>query len=129
MASLDDVVSTLQGITRNLGIFAKSKIGLIPVESVIGTGTLTTTSIQVLAAGTGRSALVFHNPSTNTTTFILVAPATDTNGNAISATFASPGGGFLIPPQQYISISGSVCALAWNGVAQTATTALTIGIS
>jgi hypothetical protein len=122
MASTDDVNSTLQGVTRNVGLMIRAQqlSASYAIGATISLNTLTTTSIQVLAAAVGRSGIVFHNPSD--TIPMLLAPATDASGNAIAATFALRGGAYLLLPQSYLAVSGSNCQLAWNAVSSTGPT-------
>ena len=86
----------------------------LPFGSVLAV-TLGTSSAQIIGPDPNRTGIIFHNASL--TIPILVAPITDANGNALAPTFASPQGGFIIYPADYLPLSGNV-QIAFNGAAQ-----------
>lgn len=125
MSADPQVITNLQGIAVNLGKLANlQRIGnTLPVGQVLGT-TVGTTNIQVIAADTTRTGIVFHNAGTSVS--VLVAPSTDANGKAIAPTFTAPQGGLVILPLDYLPLSGNVQSV-WTGSAQSgASNALTI---
>lgn len=92
--------------------------------STIPYDNLTTAQVTVLAAQQSRQSVIFHNPGSVN---ILVAQLLDTAGSTIVATFASPGGGFVIYPGGMLTIKGNAAQGAWRACAESGSTgALTI---
>jgi hypothetical protein len=122
MASLDDINSTAQGIVTNLAkLVSATQRNAFVLGPVTAINNLGTTSVQVIAADTTRTSIVFHNPMSATTVLVCLAPTV--------ATFSAPGGSFVVLPQDYLPLTGNVQS-AWNGVAQAGSTcSLTIASS
>lgn len=72
-------------------------------------------STQAVAADAVRVSLMFHNPSSSVS--LLLAPAKDTTGAALTPSFSSRGGSLLLLPQNYLQVGGDVCQQAWNVIA------------
>lgn len=125
--SLADAVSKLQAIAANLGqqnnIAYRSNA--LAVGTLLGFNSLGTAVTQVLAIDTSqnpRTGIVFHNPMSATA--VIVSPT------SIGATFASPGGGWIIMPFDYLPLAGNVASFAWSAAVQAGTAgALTIATS
>jgi hypothetical protein len=73
-------------------------------------------NIQVIGQDPGRKQLVFHNP--NATNNLLVSPTQDATGATLNPTFSSPGGGYLIFPGGFLTLTGDVQG-AWQAIAST----------
>lgn len=130
MASIDDVVSNIKGAVVNIGqLIAALRLNeSFYIVDTIQLGTLTTTSVQVIAADSTRNALLFHNPGDSIS--LLVAPATDSSGNAISLSLAARQGGYIVSPHDFVPLTGNNCQLAWNGISLSGSSnPLTIGIA
>lgn len=128
MAGADDINSTLQGVVRNLSQWTKAQgtVGSFFLNSTLAVSNVGTTASLAVAANTTRSVLLFHNPGDSVA--LLLAPATDANNAAITATFSSRGGGYILLPQDYLPLTGANVQLAWNVAAQSGTTnPLTVG--
>jgi hypothetical protein len=127
VSSLADAVTQLQAIARNLGqannIAYRSNA--LAIGTTLAFNALGTATSQVLAPDTSqnpRTGILFHNPMSATA--VIVSPS------SIAATFGSPGGGYVILPQDYLPLAGSVAAFAWVAAAQAGTTcSLTVATS
>jgi hypothetical protein len=110
MASTDDLNSTAQGIVTNLAkLVSATQRNAFVLGPVTAINNLGTTSMQVIAADTTRTSIVFHNPMSATTVLVCLAPTV--------ATFTLPGGNWIVLPQDYLPLTGNVQG-AWNAVAQ-----------
>ncbi len=92
------------------------KIGFantFPINIPVSVNNLGTSSIQVIGADPTRSALTFHNPGSAT---IIVCPSVNSVGSAMTASFTTRGGGFIIGPGETLPFSG-ICQTAWNAIA------------
>lgn len=125
--SLSDAVSRLGAIAQNLGqannIAYRSNA--LAIGTTLGFNAIGTTATTVLSPDTSqfpRTGILFHNPMSATA--VIVSPL------SIAATFATPGGGYVILPYDYLPVAGAVAAFAWTAAGQAGTTcALTVASS
>lgn len=126
MASLDDILSALKnGVTaiNNLAVRMGAS-ATIPL-SFYGFNNITTSPVTVVAGSTGSTfptELSFHNPSSID---VIVYPSVDGNGNAITASSSSPGGGVLIYSNGGSAVIDGGSTMAWLAVS-TGTASLTV---
>lgn len=119
MSGADDVNSTLKGIVTNLGVLAQLasapgytlSTATSPKATIVTT--LSTSSLQVIAASTTRRAMTFFNPNPSGNN-IWVVPA---NVSAVinQGILIVPGGDFPTPA----SVDNNA---AWNAIAATGST-------
>ena len=95
----------------------------VPVVGGVTTAinNLGTVSLAVLAAAQARSKITFHNPNVVTNINILVCQSKDASGNTLTASFAAPGGGFVIFPGGLLDVVGDAAQGAWLAIAQSST--------
>jgi hypothetical protein len=89
--------------------------------ATVAVNNLGTGSVQVIAADQNRKTIYFHNPNVAGQVNVLVCQALDINGNALTASFSTPGGGWVILPGDTLAITGDVQG-AWLATAQSGTT-------
>lgn len=82
---------------------------------------ISTVGSQVIAADAQRKSITFANPNIVGNINLLVFQMIDASGNALSPTFAVPGGGWPIFPGAIITFTGD-CQGAWGAVSQSGVT-------
>lgn len=75
-----------------------------------------TAGAQVIGTDPQRKSISFGNPNVTGAVALLVFQMLDANGNALSPTFASPGGGWPVLPGGILKFTGDVQG-AWGAVA------------
>ncbi len=104
----------------NLRFFVPITNGTVTAVTSLGAS-----STQVIGQNqTNRTEITFHNPNTGTNANIAVCPATDVNGNALTAAIGG-GGSFVIFPGADRTFRGE-CGMAWNAIASAPGSGLTI---
>jgi hypothetical protein len=96
----------------------------IPVTggATVAVNNLGTASQQVIAADPSRKTITFHNPNVaGSGVQVIVCQAVDANGNALTANFAAPGGGWIIYPGGDRTFTGDIQG-AWLAAAASGTT-------
>jgi hypothetical protein len=110
-AGAQDVVTQLRGVVQQLSswVAVGQREGSFTIGTVTAVNNLGTASIQIIAADSARTYIVFHNPSNTVELLVCQSPTV--------ASFTTRGGSFLILPGDYLTLTGAV-SVAWNGIAQ-----------
>ena len=114
--SIQDLLTALQnGVTAINGLQTTllANGNCYVMGDVTALNTLSTTAITVAAQDQERTFLLFHNPSSGVTLYI--GPTESASGAALTPVAASPGGTFVLLPQDYLQLSGN-CQSAWRAV-------------
>jgi hypothetical protein len=106
LSALQNAVTAIQSIN-----ISYSKAPFIGGAITTSVNTLSTTAIQVLAAGSSRSHLTFHNPNPNGVN-TWVYPVTNISGATNAPTLGSLGGAFSVLPGAYLTVTDAVNS-AW----------------
>jgi len=115
MTDQTDINSTLQNISRQLGMLAGGAASTTTSPVSTGINTLNTVATAVISTSSVRQALIFHNPGT---TNVYVYPSL----TSAAPTTTAPGGSFIMFPGGTLSLSNeefSNINCGWSAFAAT----------